>query len=145
MTKAFAEDFKRARELRKAIDVAEKPEEEQAAREAYREFRVELEDKGTAYNRFYRAYADAQNRSNACIDFSECIWEKEIPQLVTDLKAYGIEEFTLSSTWSGTVKVAWGFQKNGCILEGMEEISGTSRDFKTGDYEKVPAFKFRIS
>ena len=70
MTKAFAEDFKRARELRKAIDVAGKPEEEQAAREAYREFRVELEDKGTAYNRFYRAYADAQNRSNACIDFS---------------------------------------------------------------------------
>ena len=145
MTKAFAEDFKSARELRKAIKEAGNSEEEQAAREAYREFGVELEDKGTAYNRFYRAYADAQNRNNTCIDFSECIWEKEIPQLVAELKAYEIEEFTLSSNWSGTVKVAWGFRKNGCILEGMEEISGTSRDFKTGDYEKVPAFKFKIS
>ena len=145
MTKAFAEDFKRARELRKAIDVAGKPEEEQAAREAYREFRVELEDKGTAYNRFYRAYADAQNRSNACIDFSECIWEKEIPQMVADLKRFGITEFTLSSTYSSIVKTAWIFQQNGCSLEGMEEIKGHCRDFETGDYEKVPAFKFKVN
>ena len=144
MTNAFAEDFKKAQELRKAIKEADTEENKKAAQKAYRDFREGLEEKEPAYTRFFRDYQDAQERGNACIDFSECIWEKEIPQMVADLKAYGITEFTLSSTYSGIVKTAWIFQQNGCSLEGMEEIKGHCRDFETGDYEKVPAFKFRI-
>lgn len=64
--------------------------------------------------------------------------------MVADFKRFGITEFTLSSTYSSIVKTAWIFQQNGCSLEGMEEIKGYCRDFETGDYEKVPAFKFRI-
>ena len=144
MTNAFAEDFKKAQELRKDIKEAETEEAKKAAQKAYREFREELEEKEPAYTRFFRDYEDAQERGNACIDFSECIWEKEIPQMVADLKRFGITEFTLSSTYSSIVKTAWFFEQNGCNLEGMEEINGHSRDFETGDYEKVPAFKFRI-
>ncbi len=145
MTNAFAEDFKKAQELRKAIKDAETEEAKKAAQKAYREFLEELEDKEPAYTRFYKDYEDAQKRGNACIDFSECIWDKEIPQLVKDLKAYGIEEFTISSTYSGLVKTIWIFQQNGCTLEGLEEINGHCRDFKNGDYEKVPAFKFKVN
>ena len=145
MTNAFAEDFKKARELRKAIKEAGIEEAKKAAQKAYRDFLEALDEKEPAYTRFFRDYQDAQERGNACIDFSECIWEKEIPQMVKDLKAYGITEFTLSSTFSGIVKTAWIFQQNGCSLEGMEEIKGHCRDFETGDYEKVPAFKFKIS
>lgn len=65
--------------------------------------------------------------------------------MVEDLKAFGIREFTISSTYSSIVETAWVFQQNGCILEGLEEINGHFTDFKTGEYKKVPAFKFRIS
>ena len=141
MTNAFAEDFKKAQELRKAIKKADNEE----TKKAYREFQEDLEEKEPAYTRFFRDYEDAQERGNACIDFSECIWEKEIPQMVADLKRFGITEFTLSSTYSSIVKTAWTFQQNGCSLEGMEEIKGHCRDFETGDYEKVPAFKFKVN
>ena len=144
MTNAFAEDFKKAQELLKSIKEADTEEAKKAAQKAYRDFLEALDEKESAYTRFFRDYQDAQERGNACIDFSECIWEKEIPQMVKDLKAYGITEFTLSSTFSGIVKTAWIFQQNGCSLEGMEEIKGRCRDFETGDYEKVPAFKFKI-
>ena len=30
------------------------------------------------------------------------------------------------------------------VLEGLEEINGRFNDFKTGEREKVPAFKFKI-
>ena len=145
MTNAFAEDFKKAQELRKAIKVADTEETKKATQKAYREFQEDLEEKEPAYTRFFRDYEDAQERGNACIDFSECIWEKEIPQMVADLKRFDITEFTLSSTYSSIVKTACIFQQNGCSLEGMEEIKGHCRDFKTGDYEKVPAFKFKVN
>ena len=145
MTNAFAEDFKKAQELRKAIKEAGIEEAKKAAQKAYRDFLEALDEKEPAYTRFFRDYQDAQERGNVCIDFSECIWGKEIPQMVKDLKAYGITDFTISSTFSGIVKTAWIFQQNGCSLEGMEEIKGHCRDFETGDYEKVPAFKFKIS
>ena len=145
MTNAFAEDFKKAQELRKAIKVADTEETKKATQKAYREFQEDLEEKEPAYTRFFRDYEDAQERGNACIDFSECIWEKEIPQMVADLKRFGITEFTLSSTYSSIVKTAWIFQQNGCSFEGMEEIKGHCRDFETGDYEKVPAFKFKVN
>ena len=145
MKNAFAEDFKKAQELRKAIKEARDEEAQQAARKAYRKFLEELEEKEPAYTRFYRDYEDAQKIGNACIDFNECIWDKEIPQLVKDLKVYGIEEFTISSTYSGLVKTIWIFQQNGCSLEGIEEINGHCTDLKTGGYEKVPAFKFKVN
>ena len=145
MTNAFAEDFKKAQELRKAIKEAETEETKKATRKAYREFREELEEKEPAYTRFFRDYEDAQKRGNACIDFNECIWEDQIPKMIADLKALGIKEFTLSSTYSSIVKTVWVFQQNGCSLEGMEEINGHCKNYETGDYEKVPAFKFKVN
>lgn len=59
MTNAFAEDFKKAQELRKAIKEAETEETKKATRKAYREFREKLKEKEPAYTRFLGYYQDA--------------------------------------------------------------------------------------
>ncbi|SFA71362.1 DUF7698 family protein [Selenomonas ruminantium] len=145
MTNAFAEDWAREQAFRKAYAEAKTEESKQEVREAHKAFDESIEEKGMAYARYFREYEEAQMRGNACIDFNDCIWEKDIPKMVADLRALGIKEFTLSSTFSSIVKTAWVFQQNGCSLEGMEEIKGRCKAFLSEDYEKVPAFKFKIS
>ena len=145
MTNAFAEDWAREQAYRKAYAEAKTEESKQEVREAHKAFDESIEEKGKAYARYFREYEEAQTRGNACIDFNDCIWEKDIPQMVADLRAFGIKEFTLSSTFSSIVKTAWVFQQNGCSLEGMAEIKGRCKAFLSEDYEKVPAFKFKIS
>ena len=144
MKNAFAEDWAKEQGFRKAYAEATTEEAKREVREAHKAFEATLEEKGEAYTRYFWEYDEAQKRGNACIDFNECIWDDQIPQMVEDLRTFGIKEFTLSSTYSSIVKTAWIFQQNGCLLEGLEEINGRFDDFKTGEREKVPSFKFKI-
>lgn len=147
MKNTLAEDWKKEQKNRIMYDAAKECGDEagmDAARAAHRQLDEEIAAKGQPYGRIYRMYAEMRERGNDCIDFNECIWEKEIPELVNALRAFDICKFSLSATWSGTVNVAWDFQKHGCRLEGMREIKGHCKDFDSNDYEKVPAFIFCI-
>ena len=145
MKNAFADDLAKEQGFRKAYAEATTEEAKLTVREAHMAFEATLEEKGEAYARYFWKYDEAQERGNACIDFNECIWEDQIPKMIADLKVLGIKEFTLSSTYSSIVKTVWVFQQNGCSLEGMEEINGHCKNYETGDYEKVPAFKFKVN
>ena len=141
----FTKDYNKGKELMNALRKAETQEAEEAILDSLSEFRKSLKAKGDTYNKYFQLYADAKNRDNACIDFDECIWEREVPQMVADIKSFGFREFTLSSTWSGAIEVAWLLQKNGCKLVGLVEINGRDRDYLgTGEPEKKPAYKFEI-
>ncbi len=140
MKNTFAEDWEKMKELRKACYAAKESGDEgaqEAARSAYRKQRGEIEKKGAAYGRIYRAFAEAQKRGNDYIDFNEVIWDNQVAGLIESLREYGIEAFTFSSTWSSAVKTAWLFKENGCSLEGLVEING--------DDEKAPAYLFRVN
>ncbi len=148
MKNAFTEDWEKMKELRKACHTAEESGDKAAqekARSAYRKLREAIEEKGESYCRLYRAYKDAMERGNEAIDFNEAIWDKEVEGLVASLREYGIETFTFSSTWSSAVKTAWLFKENGCSLEGLVEINGTSLDESGNGYEKEPAYLFRVN
>lgn len=52
------------------------------------------------------SYRKSMKADREMLNFGDTIWEKEIPEIVKQLKQYGIEEFTVSSTYSGLLETA---------------------------------------
>ena len=88
--------------------------------------------------------SEAQERGNAYIDLNDTIWDDQVPALIGNLREYGIEKFTFSSTWSSAVETAWLFTQNGCRLEGLVEINGRHKAFMSDEYEKAHGYLFSI-
>ena len=80
MTNAFAEDFKKAQELRKAIKEADNEETKKAAQKAYRDFLEALDEKEPAYTRFFRDYQDAQERATPASTSASAFWKRKSPR-----------------------------------------------------------------
>lgn len=51
----------------------------------------------------YWAYRKSKQNGNELIDFPETIWEEDIEPIADFLKAKGITEFTISSTFSSLI------------------------------------------
>jgi len=96
-------------------------------------------DYSQLFSPFYYSYLTTMETGNETLNI-EMIEEDQIKRLLETCKEYGVGEITISSTWSGTVKVMWEFQKNGAEIKGMKEISSGIRDFKTKEYKLIPAF-----
>ena len=85
------------------------------------------------------AYYKAQRSGNELIDFSECIWDKDIEPIADALEENGIDGFTISSTFSGLTEVLMAFQKKGFRMQGMVMVANGLKDWVTGEPEMVPA------
>lgn len=107
-------------------------------------FRADREAGREAYVKVYRLYEDAVECGNEYIDLNDAIWEKDVADLIQNLRENGVEHFTFSSTWSGAVEIAWLFTQNGCTLEGLVEINSRHTDTFTGEREKVHGYLFAI-
>jgi len=112
-------------------------------RERHEKFIEGIKAKGHYY-RYFKKLVEAAKCGNWVIDFNETIWDNEVPGIVADLQAYGIQEFTISSTSSRTVDLCWLFQKNGCPLVGLTRIYARWKSLDSDEYEKIPAFKFQV-
>lgn len=140
--------YEQQREIERAYDVADEQNDEAgkvAAREAYHAWKDRAIAEGEDFWRVLQMYQDARKRGNEYIDLHDNIWDKDVPALIERLRKAGIEMFTFSSTWSSTVETAWLFLQNGCKLEGMAEINGTTTAFMSDEYERVPAYVFSIT
>ena len=89
------------------------------------------------------AYRDSKECGNERIDFSECIWEKDIEEIANGLKENGIYEFTISSTCSGLIETLAEFEKHGFQMAGLIEVNAKYTDWETGKYKIVPAIRMR--
>lgn len=135
-------------EIKRAYDAADEQNDEAGkvtAREAYHAWKDKAIAEGEDFWRVYQMYEYGQDRGNEYIDLHDVIWDKDVPALIERLRKAGINKFTFSSTWSGTVETAWLFLQNGCKVEGMTEINGTSTAIFTDEYERVPAYVFSIT
>ena len=144
----FEAEYARYEELDAAYDAADKTNNEMAmekARADYHKLEEDLLAKGDGYFRMFERYKSARQRGNDYIDLSETIWDNQVPGLIEDFRTYGIEAFTFSSTWSSAVEIAWLFQQNGCSLAGLIEINSQYTSFRKNDYEKAPAYLFRVN
>lgn len=117
--------------------------DDRAEREAEREKIYADLGKDPNATRVFRFYAEAKERENDFIDIDD--WDdKKVPELLEQLRSFGIEQITISSTWSGTVGLVWTFVQNRCHLEGMRNINSCHKDWETGKFEQKPAFLLTI-
>lgn len=143
----FEQDYSKEQEIKKAFDKAYKAEDEQAMDECRRQMkqlRQEQAAKGKTYTMVYRLYDEMKERGNDRIDIggSSTLWDDKIPETLEALKAYGITEFTYSSTATDAINQAMIFQNLGCKLEGLVEIKRWTKDLRTFEYETTAALAF---
>jgi len=88
-----------------------------------------------------KAYITSLKVDNDHINFEEVIWDREIEPITTFLKANGVCEITISSTFSSLISTLVLFEKNGFQIAGITEVTAGYTDFRTGTYAKVPALR----
>ena len=99
---------------------------------------------GKPFELLYSLYAAAMKVGNERIDISELHEYQDAATLIASFREYGVEAFTFSSGWSSATESAWAFLQNGCTLASMVEINGPHKAFGSDEYEKRPAFLFRV-
>ena len=88
-----------------------------------------------------KAYRTSLKVGNDHINFEEVIWDREIEPITSFLKANGISEITISSTFSSLISTLVLFEHNDFQLGGITEVTAGYNDFRTGTYAKVPALR----
>jgi hypothetical protein len=98
---------------------------------------------------FGAAYFYSLEAGNELINFGEVIWAYDIDEILENCRRFGIESFTISSTFSSLILTIAEFQKRGCKLEGLIEINSRFDDWNAGmkgerRKERIPAFKISL-
>ena len=98
---------------------------------------------------FSQAYFYSLEAGNDLINFGEVIWDYDIDPILENCRRFGIEAFTISSTFSSLILTIAELQKKGCKLEGLIEINSRFDDWKScfeGETkkERIPAFKISL-
>lgn len=143
----FEETYKIEADAIAKYEVAKTEEEKNELRNVWNAAKDKLSVLGEHTWKIYREYANARKNGNDILDFNDIAWEKDIPEIVRLLRENGITEFTMSSTWSSTVKVCMAFVECGCTLTGMTKIKGdkTCSLTKKNEHEILPAYVFKVN
>ena len=145
MMNIFEEAYNKIQEAKKAYAAATNEAEQDAARALYKQATTKLDGLSSTEQRIWSAYETAKDCGNEYIDLNDTIRDDEVEGLVACTKEYGIDAFTFSSTWSSAVETAWLFQKAGCTLAGLIEISSQHKAFMSDEYEKAHGYLFKIN
>lgn len=93
----------------------------------------------------YWAYRTSKEESgNDLIDFNEVIWDYGIKEIADTLRAEGIREFTISSTFSGLIETLAEFEKHGIFMNGLTTVNARYTDWKTGGHARISAIKMEV-
>lgn len=143
----FEETYKIESDAMAKYEIAKTEEEKTELRNVWNAAKDKLSVLGEHTWKIYREYANARKNGNDILDFNDIAWEKDIPEIVRLLRENGITEFTMSSTWSSTVKVCMAFVECGCTLTGMTKIKGdkTCSLTKKNEHEILPAYVFKVN
>ena len=93
----------------------------------------------------FTAYRQQKHTGNELIDFSEVVWEDDIAAISEFLKAEGITEFTISSTFSSLIQTLAEFEKYGFFFFFFTSLNEIYTDFTTGKLRVVPAIRMRLN
>ena len=113
----------------------------------YKTFCEEVRTKPAEIQALYRLYSSQQDRGNGLIDIDEngCTTMGGPAGCIKLLKEHGFEAFTFSSTWSSAIETAWAFQEAGCSLEKIIIINAPYKELNNEEFEKIPAYLFKIN
>lgn len=81
----------------------------------------DLKSEGINRTMFW-AYRDTKDTGADDLNFHEVIWEEDIEPIVKTCRDEGIEQITISSTFSGLNNTLWKLTEYGCTIEGMKKV-----------------------
>lgn len=90
------------------------------------------------------AYRDSQEAGCDMLNFSEVIWQEDIAPIVKACREYGLQEFTISSTFSSLLETMAEFEKMGCKLAGLTTVKTRYTDWQTGEKAIKPAVLMQL-
>ena len=93
----------------------------------------------------FTAYRQKKHTGNELIDFAEVVWEDDIAAISEFLKAEGITEFTISSTFSSLIQTLAEFEKYGFCTNGLTTVNANYTDITTGKLRVVPAIRMSLN
>lgn len=137
-------------EFKAAFENAKNSGDEEVARAirlewaSHRDYLNELAAEVPGFGFIYEGLLSAQKVGNETIDICEPLHGYPAEDIIGWFREYGIEKFTMSSTWSSAVEVAWDFVNAGAKLVGMTEINSRIQEFMSEEYQVVPAFVFEV-
>ena len=102
-----------------------------------------LKELGINHTLFW-VYRASKESGNDLIDFSEVIWDYDIEDIISTLRENGLTEFTISSTFSSLIPTLAEFEKRGCRMAGLTEVKSSHRNFRTDEYDLIPAIKMSL-
>lgn len=147
MNRLFAETYAKDQEIEARYDAAELKNDQatmEQARTDHFALEADIQAQGKPFELLYSLYAAAMKVGNQYIDLSELHEYRDAATLIASFREYGVESFTFSSGWSNAAESAWAFLQNSCALASMVEINGPHKAFGSDEYEKRPAFLFRV-
>ena len=90
------------------------------------------------------AYRTSKETGNELIDFNEVIWDYDIEEIAQTLRANGITEFTISSTFSSLIETIAKFEELGCTLDGIVKVKERYIHFGSDEHALIPAIKMTV-
>lgn len=90
------------------------------------------------------AYRDSQEAGRDLLNFPEVIWTADVAPIVKACREYGLQEFTISSTFSSLIETLAAFEKQGCKLAGLTTVKTRYTDFLTHEKKIVPAVLMKL-
>lgn len=102
-----------------------------------------LKELGINHTLFW-AYRQSRENGNELVDFNEVIWDEDIKEIVETLRENDIAEFTISSTFSSLIPTLAAFEKLGCKMAGLTQTRSSHRNFRTDEYDLIPAIKMSL-
>lgn len=87
------------------------------------------------------ALRDKEEAGNDLINFSEVMWDCDIPEIAETFDESGIKEFTISSTFSGLLDTMVSFDKLGFKVSGLTTVKARYKDWETGEHALINAVK----
>ena len=90
------------------------------------------------------AYRTSKEAGNELIDFNEVIWDYDIEEIARTLRANGITEFTISSTFSSLIETLAAFEEHGISMAGLTKVKARYSDWNTGEHALIPAIKMTV-
>ena len=103
-----------------------------------------LKDVGINPTLFWAYRTSKEESGNDLIDFNEVIWDYDIKEIADCLRAEGITEFTISSTFSSLIETLAAFEKEGIRMAGLTEVNATYSDWRTGKKARIPAIRMTL-
>lgn len=133
----FAETYELIEKARHAVKTARTYKESEAAEAECWRLRSAFSDEGILTLELWCAYENARRFGNERLDFRDLHRPYNVPGLVEFMQQNGVKEFTFHSFRYDELRVAWDFQKCGCVIAGLVEINSY-------DDHKYPALLYKL-